>query len=255
MEEEKKIPMDELINRLRDLADRSFQNGQYTFTNFLSIGEITEYYEHERELGFARPAVYGGYEGAERRMIRFGNEDELGYMQDFPISILSIQPVMSKFADDLNHRDFLGALMNLGIKREMLGDILVTGKEACVFCKDSLSDFIIENLNKVKHTSVKVNITDELGNIFLPEKKEKIIQVSSTRIDAVAAKVFNLSRQGILELFPAGYVHLNGIICTENAKVLKAGDVVSARGYGRFDFSEGLGLSKKGKLNCRVMIY
>ena len=61
MEEEKKIPMDELINRLRDLADRSFQNGQYTFTNFLSIGEITEYYEHERELGFARPAVYGGY--------------------------------------------------------------------------------------------------------------------------------------------------------------------------------------------------
>ena len=247
--------MDEIINRLKDLADRSYQSGQYTFTNFLTIAEITEFYEHENELKFAFPSVYGGYEGAERRMIRFGNKENLGYEQDFPISILSIQPVMSKFADDLNHRDFLGALMSLGIKREMLGDILVTGKEACVFCRDSLSDFIIENLNKVKHTSVKVSVTEELGNIFLPEKKEKIIQVSSHRIDAVAAKVFNLSRQGILELFPAGYVHLNGIICTENAKVLKAGDVVSARGYGRFDFTEELGLSKKGKLNCRVMIY
>lgn len=247
--------MDEIINRLKDLADRSYQSRQYTFTNFLTIGEITEYYEHEKELAFAFPSVYGGYEGAERRMIRFGNEDDLGYAQDFPISILSIQPVMNKFADDLNHRDFLGALMNLGIKREMLGDILVTGKEACVFCRDSLSDFIIENLNKVKHTSVKVKVTEELGNIFLPEKKEKIIQVSSPRIDAVAAKVFNLSRQSILELFPAGYVHLNGIICTENAKVLKAGDVVSTRGYGRFDFSEELGFSKKGKINCRIMIY
>lgn len=247
--------MDEIINRLKDLADRSYKRGQYTFTNFLTIGEITDFYEHENELAFAFPSVYGGYEGAERRMIRFGNKENLGYEQDFPISILSVQPVIEKFADDLNHRDFLGALMNLGIKREMLGDILVTGKEACVFCRNSLADYIIENLSKVKHTSVKVSVTDEIGSIFLPEKKEKIIQVSSPRIDAVAAKVFNLSRQGILELFPVGYVHLNGIICTENAKLLKSGDAVSARGYGRFDFSEELNLSKKGKFNCRVMIY
>lgn len=86
--------MEEIINRLKDLADGSFQNGQYTFTNFLSVGEITIFKEHEKELSYAQ------------------------------------------FADGLNHRDFLGALMNLGIKREMLGDILVTGKEACVFCKD-----------------------------------------------------------------------------------------------------------------------
>ena len=82
-----------------------------------------------------------------------------------------------------------------------------------------------------------------------------MIQVSSLRIDAVAAKVFNLSRQGILELFQAGYIQLNGIICTENAKALNPGDVVSARGFGKFDFEEQSGFSKKGKLNCRVMIY
>ncbi len=243
------------INRLKDLADRSFQNGQYTFTNFLSVGEITVFKEHESELRYAHPELFGGYEGAERRMIRFGSEEELGFRQPFPIAILSVKPVMSKFADDLNHRDFLGALMNLGIKREMLGDILVTGKEACVFCKDSLAEFIIENLSRVKHTSVKISITEEMGDIFLPEKKEKIIQVSSPRIDAVAAKAFNLSRQGMLELFPAGFVQLNGIICTENAKALNAGDVVSARGHGKFEFAEQLGLSKKGKMNCKVLIY
>ena len=58
------------INRLKDLADRSFRNGQYTFTNFLSVGEITIYKEHENELGYAYPVLYGGYDGAERRMIR-----------------------------------------------------------------------------------------------------------------------------------------------------------------------------------------
>lgn len=243
------------INRLKDLADRSFQNGQFTFSNFLSVGEITIFKENQSELRYAHPVLYGGYDGAERRMIRFGNEEELGFSKPFPITILSVKPVMSKFADDLNHRDFLGALMNLGIKREMLGDILVTGKEACVFCKDSIADFIIENLSRVKHTSVKISITEEVGDIFLPEKKEKMIQVSSPRIDAVAAKVFNLSRQGILELFPAGFVQLNGMICTENAKLLNPGDIVSARGHGKFDFTEQLGLSKKGKLNCRVMVY
>ena len=141
------------INRLKDLADRSFRNGQYTFTNFLSVGEITIYKEHENELGYAYPVLYGGYDGAERRMIRFGNEEDLGFRQPFPISVLSIVPVMTIFADDLNHRDFLGALMNLGIKREMLGDILVIGKEACVFCRDSIADFIIENLTRIRHTT------------------------------------------------------------------------------------------------------
>lgn len=243
------------INRLKDLADRSFRNGQYTFTNFLSVGEITIYKEHENELGYAYPVLYGGYDGAERRMIRFGNEEDLGFRQPFPISVLSIVPVMTKFADDLNHRDFLGALMNLGIKREMLGDILVSGKEACVFCRDSIADFIIENLTRVRHTTVKISMIDGVGEVFLPEKREKMIQVSSLRIDAVAAKVFNLSRQGILELFQAGYIQLNGIICTENAKALNPGDVVSARGFGKFDFEEQSGFSKKGKLNCRVMIY
>ncbi len=76
--------MNEIINRLKDLADRSYQNGQYTFTNFLTIGEITEFYEHKNELWFAFPFVYGGYEGAERRMIRFGNKENIGYEKDLP---------------------------------------------------------------------------------------------------------------------------------------------------------------------------
>ncbi|MCR4740760.1 MAG: RNA-binding protein [Lachnospiraceae bacterium] len=162
---------------------------------------------------------------------------------------------MSRFSDDLDHRDFLGALMSLGIKREMLGDIFVKGNEACVFCKDSLADFISENLTRIKHTTVTANVTDDVNDITGPELEDKIIQVSSVRIDAVISRVYNLSRQEALMLFPGGLVYLNGRQCTENARLLKAEDVVSVRGKGRFEFSRETGLSRKGKINCKVRIY
>lgn len=246
--------MDE-IQRLRELAERSYNNGQFTFTDFMSVAELAVYYENENELKYAHPELSGGCELSERKIIRFGSEDDLGYSQDFPIAALSIKPIASKFADELNHRDFLGALMNLGIKREMLGDIFVKDKEACFFCKDSIAEFIIENLTRVKHTSVKVEVTDNVDEITAPDMEDKIIQVPSQRADAVIARVYNLSRQEALNLFPAGLVYLNGRSCTENAKQLGSGDVVAVRGKGKFEYTEVLNLSKKGRLNCRVRIF
>ena len=201
-------------------------------------------------------ATLGSHRGSkDQEVIRFGSEEELGFSQDFPIKPLLIKPLASKFADDLSHRDFLGALMNLGIKRELLGDIFVKDKEACVFCKESIADFIIDNLIRVKHTSVKVDVTDEAPDIACHDLEDKVVQVSSQRIDAVIAKVYSLSRQEALELFREGLVYNNGRECTENARTLHPGDVISVRGKGKFEFSEELGLSKKGKLNCRVSIY
>lgn len=243
------------IKRLKELADRSYQKGQYTFTDFMSMAELAVFYENERELRYACPVLYGGYEGAERQMIRFGSEEEFGYSQEFPIKALRIRPLADKFAEDLGHRDFLGALMNLGIKREMMGDILVDGKEAVVFCRDSLSGFITDNLTKVKHTSVKVSITEGAVDIISVPGAEKVIQIQSSRIDAVTARVYNISRQEALAMFSSGLVYLNGRECSENARSLKPGDIISVRGKGRYEYSEELGLSKKGKLNCRVRVY
>jgi RNA-binding protein YlmH len=102
-------------HRLTELADRSYRTGIFTFTDFLSMAELAAYYEQEGELQYASPSLFGGCEQAERQMIRFGGPEEIGYDQPFPISALAIRPLQAKFADDLTHRDFLGALMNLGI--------------------------------------------------------------------------------------------------------------------------------------------
>lgn len=241
--------------RFKELANRSYNNNQFTFTSFLSMAELAEYYDMERELVFACPKVFGGCEIAERRMIRFGNPEELGYEEGFPIETIVIRPLMKKFSDNLNHRDFLGALMNLGIKRETLGDIFVRDNMACLFCVQSMSEYIVENLTRIRHTSVKAERVDDVSEITKPVLEERIIQVSSERIDAVVAKVYNLSRQDSLDMFPKGLIFLNGRQCTENAKQLKADDVISVRGMGKFSFAEIINISKKGKSNCRVMIY
>lgn len=244
-----------LAQRLTELANRSYNNNQYTFTNFLSVQELSEYYGMERELAFAGVTVYGGCDIAERQMIRFGSEENLGYVEEFPITPIRIKPLSSKFSDDLNHRDFLGALMNLGIKRETLGDIFVKGNEACLFCIDSMAEYITENLTRIKHTTVIASRDCDVSNITEPTLEDKIIQVNSERIDAVIAKVYNLSRGDSLDLFPKNLVFINGRLCTENAKNLKAEDKISVRGYGKFIFSNIAGVSKKGKTNCLVKIY
>lgn len=89
----------------------------------------------------------------------------MGYTAEFPISMIKIAAAIDKFSDDLNHRDFLGALMNLGIEREMIGDILVTesgstGKHcsAYVFCVDTVANYIIDNITQIKHTNVKCRL-------------------------------------------------------------------------------------------------
>ena len=131
----------EIQNRLRDLADRSYNQNVFTFSPFLSLSEADAYYSLEKELHYASPSVFGGYENAERCMIRFGDPESLGYEQSFPIVCIHITPLMEKFADKLSHRDFLGALMNLGIERDVLGDIKAGEKEAFLFCLDSIADF------------------------------------------------------------------------------------------------------------------
>ena len=241
--------------RLEELADRSYSKAQYTFTDFLSLAEQAVYFECERELSYAHPVLYGGCDIAERKMIRFGNEDELGYVQDFPISAIRIRPSVSKFSDDLNHRDFLGALMNLGIKRETLGDILIRNNEACVFCKDSIADFIIKNLTRIKHTTVEAFATDDVGDLTKPKLEERVIQVQSVRADAVVARAFNMSRQDAQDMFPNGLVFINGRECTDSSRALREEDIVSVRGKGKFQYAQETGMSKKGKTNCRILIY
>lgn len=244
-----------LKKRLRELAQKSYRNNQYTFTGFLSPADMACFYELERELSFVPHRVWGGSGLCERVMVRFGGEQELGYEEEFPIACIQVSPLAAKFADELSHRDFLGALMNLGIERSTLGDILLVENVGYVFALESMADFIMENLGKVRHTSVMCRRAERVPDFADTDSQELKIQVASGRIDAVLSKVYKLSRSGALELLRQRKVLLNGRLCESGSTLLAGGDRVSVRGYGRFDYLGEQGVSRKGKTNAIVRYY
>ena len=244
-----------LKKRLTELAERSYSHGIYTFTPFLGLSEQQAFYEVERDVAYAGYTVEGGSPLCERRMIRFGTPKLFGYEEEFPIQCIRIEPLTPKFAENLTHRDFLGAIMNLGIERSTVGDIFVQDHEAIVFCQESISAYIMENLLQVRHTHVKCTFADASEQLQSPTTEGVSLSVPSARIDTVISKVYNISRSRSIELFGAGRIYVNGRSTENNSYVLKNGDAVTARGFGRFTYIGEQGETRKGKIRVGVEIY
>lgn len=247
--------MERLKKRLLELAEKSYCNNQYLFTNFLNMAEMNVFYEVEKEISYVPYTVFGGADNCERVMIRFGSEEIFGYEEPFPICCIQAEPLIEKFADSFTHRDFLGAIMNLGIEREIVGDIAVKGKKAYIFCTEKIAPYIAENLVQVKHTSMRCTILTETPDILKPTLEKREVTAASERIDAVLGKLCNLSRSQSVLAFREKKVFVNGKQCENNSYLLKNGDIVTCRGFGKFIY-EGIQYeTKKGKLCIGVSVY
>ena len=245
----------ELIKRLLDLANKSYKQNMFTFTDFLSEGELSDFYQNEAEFSFVKYTVFGGYEDSERNIIRFGNSNELGYEEEFPIVCIKITPVLEKFSEQLSHRDYLGAIMNLGIERSKTGDILVKNKVAYLFCKKEMQGFIMENLYKIRHTNITLSVVEKEEAAGESDIERKEILAASERIDGVIASVYNKSRSQCVLLFREHKVYVNGKLYENNSGILKENDMVSVRGFGRFRY---MGIQKstaKGKYRIEILLY
>lgn len=243
----------ELIKRrLVELYERAERTSCYTYTDFLGLMEQSLLTE---ALSYAKFTAFGGAEGAERVVVRFGAPDDIGYDEPFPISIVKISPKSKKFADALSHRDFLGSLMNLGIERKCLGDIVIIDNEGYLFCLVGIADYITSSLTRIKHTDVVATVIDTLPDGELYKTERRTVQTSGERLDGIIAKVFSLSRDDAQRLFAKGLVFLGGKEIDSVSKTPKIGEVVSVRGHGRFIYLGVRSLSKKGKLNIDVDVY
>ena len=244
-----------LRKRFLELGEKSYAQNLYTFTGFLSLAEQEVLWNACGEIPHIPVALYGGTEQSERQMARFGSPEEFGYAEEFPIVCLAISPAMEKFAENLTHRDFLGALMNLGIDRSTLGDIFIQGKCAWLFCTDKIADYICENLTKVKHTNVICKRAEGDREFVIKEPEEQTITAASERIDGVIAKVYGISRTQTVELFRAKKIYVNGRLNENISYILKEGDSVTVRGSGKFRYLGMQHLTKKGKCSIRVAVF
>lgn len=243
-----------LMGRLRDLAKRAYEKNIYTYSSFLSLPEQSILDGMAKELSFIPYELFGGHEMAERKVVGFGSEELFGYPGRFPVTILKVTPAVEKFGEELNHRDYLGSLMNLGIRRDTIGDILVKGKTGFIFCLDDVAEFIRENLVKIRHTQVSCEIIED--DIELkPTLIDESYPVSSMRLDVIIAAACKLSRKETLSYFERNEVQLNSRVTTENAVNLKPGDVFSVRGKGKFILESIGGTTKRGRTYINVKKY
>lgn len=240
-----------LKNRFKELSTRSKNRGIYLYSDFLNLYEQTVLYD-EIKYGYT---LFGGFEDAERKIACFGDENDLGYPPSPPVVIICIEPLSAKFSDDLTHRDFLGSLIGLGIKRETLGDIIITENKGYLFCLETIAQYIIDNLTKVRRTSVSCSICDTLPENILPQPVDKTIIVASLRLDGIISAVYNMSRTKSSVLINGEKVFVNGKLTTNNSHPLKEDDIISVRGYGRFHCTKILGDTRKGRTRILCQIY
>ncbi len=241
-----------LKKRFLELAKRADLTGRCTYTPFLGLAEQTILHTLEKELGGIEREAFGGAEGCERVVVRFGIPEE---DETFPIRLLKAEPVNKKFADKLTHRDILGALMGLGIERSATGDIVIRDSTAYIFLAEKMADYVRENLTAAKHTVLRCGFADELPEGELYRLSPAQLTVASARLDCIAAAFLKQSRGDMQELIEKGLVFINGKRILNGAKQLEENSVVSIRGYGRFVYRGEIRETKKGRLAVRIDKY
>ena len=223
---------DRMNRHLLDLCRKSDRTGAWMYSGFLSPAEQEDFIRCPDAARFDW-RFDGGYETAERKILAAGNEDAPGCPPDPPIRVISVRPASRKFAENLTHRDYLGAVLNLGIDRSLTGDILIREKEAWIFCVDSAADFLTSSLTRIRNTTVSASLSSAEAPELQPRFEPLRLNVASERLDAVLAAFTGLSRAGTAPLFSSGKVFVNSRTVTDKSARLRDGDILSVRGFGK----------------------
>jgi len=249
--------------RLLESAQLAFQKEIVVYTDFLGLAEQNLFYSSLREFPAVSYSCYGGTEGAERFCIAFDGREAVSGLKRtepeetylFPIVCVGITPSSLKYGESLTHRDYLGALLHLGITRAKIGDIYIKEKQAYVFCTESIAGFICKELCTVKHTPVHCEVTTPAEEELKPELKEITSTVASLRLDAFLSVAFQTSRSSLTAFIDGGKTYVNGRLSTKAGMQLEEGDIVSVRGKGRFTVTEVKNMTKKGRIVVTINKY
>lgn len=235
-----------LIAQVNDLAEKALRDQEPQWTDFLDPPDREQVQAVLSWNQRVRFSSFGGYAQAERR--------RMVIYPDYYI-VETIQPALAfleitvKSPEPLTHRDYLGAILGLGLRREKLGDLLVAPDRCQLVIVPELVEFLSTHLQKVgNHQAELVEIDPEQLNP--PQQREKVIRstVASLRLDAIAGLGFGESRTKMVKEIRSERVKVNWKVVKNPDASLEPGAVISIRGRGRVIFKEITGTSKKGRI-------
>lgn len=258
MNEEDKL----LLARIRDRERQCSDNSMITNSVFLDMRERSVVASSRFET---RVIFYGGFEDSERTTAVFlpdyveaeNLQELIEYFDECPESdpIAIIEIEKDKFSPALSHRDYLGALMGLGIKREMTGDIIVSENGCKMAVLEKIAPFIVENLGKAGRGTLKAKTVPSsearkgTKSVGIPDS----FTVSSMRLDSIVKNAFRVSRGDAVSAIEAGLVFVNDLECTKPDKKISDGDKVVFRRKGRIIITDCSSVSKKGRVIVEII--
>ncbi len=242
-----------LISKCEDLFKLCDKYATPRFSDFLDGGEQAVIQDKMILPCGYNVAFFGGFSDAEKKVMGVFPEWEEAQESEFPITCLKIEGGYSR---KLNHRDYLGTIMSLGITSGKLGDIVVSDGFAYVLISNDIAEYVADNLHKIGNQGVKVSVIDDLSVIKI-ERQYKVIGTvcAAPRLDAVVGAAANISRSQASSLITAGKVKLNHREAIKTAESVKEGDLLSIRGYGRFLVHSFDGETRKMRMHITLKQY
>lgn len=228
------------IENIKIITDGIFENSDRRQIAFIPIG----YYENDN------------FDTIEKNKgkIRLNNPNN-SYNQNFPCKLLKIS-VNSKFKE-YGHKDFLGSLMGLNIKRELMGDLIQDKENAYIPVSDKISDYILTELKQIGRALCTVKEIDIKNGEIVPEYKydDKFITIPSKRLDSIVSAITNLSRNKVIEPIEKGKVLIDYYEEKDKSKIVEIGSLITIRGYGKYKLFSEHGETKKGKERLLIKKY
>lgn len=238
-----------LLSKTDDLIASVKRGRRFAFTYFLNPEEQKTVCDRIASCSLSF-SVNGGYDGSERNMVCV-YDSSVPTDLSFPVSALVFS--YSGY-DKITHRDVLGALTSLGIKREFIGDIIFFDKKCVFFTDFKITQFVIQNLLSVKNNNVSVSECFE-DITYTRSYEQKDIIVSSMRLDCLIGELCSVSRTAASELICAGLVFVNGTETRKKDKTVIEGDIISVRKKGKYRVDLNCGTTKKGRIKLKVLKY
>ena len=146
-------------------------------------------------------------------------------------------------------------MMAQQIKREMLGDIIISDGEANIYALERIEKVISTQIDKIGGVGVTVTKGIEKPIEVLQKFKSIGGTLASLRLDAAVSLVTGLSREKASFLISSKLVFLNYLEKTVGTAKLNEGDILTVRGYGKYKLSKIGNETRKGRINVIFEAY
>lgn len=236
---------------LLDLCDTVLEDAVAVWTPFLSQA-LANWLEGTLRRENLSYRMEGGFPEPERVRFLIAREEKSFQKAGSEIALLSALPADPQ--KKLEHRQVLGSLIGLGIKRDVIGDIRPGRQGIYVAVAQEIADYLVREWRQAGREKIQVQRVQGDLDLLPDPGEERRITVSSSRLDAVAASSFNVSRTVFQEYIAQGKVKRNDLVVTKADMEVRTGDLISCRGYGRIcllDSNE----TRKGRIAWNVLLY